>query len=141
MQGSHLMKKFRTSRTFPAGFALSACEGPQSAFEAAGAEAARVLTLFWVMLIGAVAIWAVVVAIGYYVTKTHPGQHSEKAGLRLIIWGGCVFPTVVLAMLLFWGLRMMPDLRRPGDGPTIAVSGERFWWRRLRARWTRYPDE
>ena len=123
------MKKFRTSRTIPAGFALSACEGPQSAFEAAGAEAARVLTLFWVMLIGAVAIWAVVVAIGYYATKTRPEQHSEHAGLRLIIWGGCVFPTVVLAMLLFWGLRMMPDLRRPGDGPTIAVSGERFWWR------------
>jgi len=107
------MKKFRTSRTFPAIFALSACEGPQSAFDAAGAEAARVLTLFWVMLIGAVAIWAVVVAIGYYATKTRPGQHSEKAGLRLIIWGGCVFPTVVLAMLLFWGLRMMPDLRPP----------------------------
>jgi cytochrome c oxidase subunit 2 len=24
---------------------------------------------------------------------------------------------------------MMGDLRRPGDGPTIAVSAERFWWR------------
>ena len=35
----------------------------------------------------------------------------------------------MLAALLFWGLTLMPELRGPADGPTIAVSGERFWWR------------
>ncbi len=108
---------------------LPACEGPQSAFDPAGVEAARVLSLFWIMLAGAVAIWTVVIGISYYATKASAEGHSEKTGLRLIIWGGCVFPTVVLVGLLFWGLEMMPELRRPGDGPTIAVSGERFWWR------------
>lgn len=108
---------------------ISACEGPQSTFDTAGVEAERVLSLFWIMLAGAVAIWIVVIGISYYATKATPGQHSEKSGLRLIIWGGCIFPTVVLAGLLFWGLKMMPELRRPADGPTIAVSGERFWWR------------
>ena len=88
------------------------------------------LTLFWIMLAGAVAIWVVVIGISYYATRLlSPGRHTERTGCSLIIWGGCVFPTVVLGGLLFWGLDMMPGLRRPGDGPTIAVSGERFWWR------------
>lgn len=109
--------------------ALSACDGAQSAFDTAGVEATRVLTLFWVMLVGGVSIWAVVITLSFYAVKGRPEAHSEKTGLRLIIWGGCVFPTVVLAALLVWGLDMLADLRRPGDGPTIAVSAERFWWR------------
>ncbi|SFP84792.1 cytochrome c oxidase subunit 2 [Tranquillimonas alkanivorans] len=110
-------------------FALSACQGSQTAFDPAGVEAERVLTLFWIMLAGGGAIWAVVVGLGFYATRVAPEQHSEKAGLRLIIWGGCGFTTIVLAALLFWGLKMMPELRRPADGPTVAVSGEQFWWR------------
>ena len=114
----------------PAGLALLAgCAGPQSVFEGAGAEATDVAFLFWVMLVGSVAIWLFVIGLGIYATKTRPRAHSERTGLYLIIWGGGVFPVVVLAGLLIWGLAMMPELRRPANGPTIAVSGERFWWR------------
>lgn len=123
------MRKVRAITVLPVILALSACVGPQTAFDPAGVEAARVLALFWIMLAGAVAIWVVVVGISYYAVRVAPEQHSERTGLRLIIWGGCVLPTIVLAGLLFWGLSMMADLRRPADGPTIAVSGERFWWR------------
>ncbi|MBB3996516.1 cytochrome c oxidase subunit II [Aureimonas pseudogalii] len=108
---------------------LAACQGPQSTFDPAGTEAARVLDLFWVMLAGATAIWLVVMGISVYATKAHPEAHSEKSGLRLILWGGVAFPVVVLTALLVFGLRMMPDFRAPADGPRIAVSGERFWWR------------
>ncbi|MEF2550363.1 cytochrome c oxidase subunit II [Aurantimonas sp. A2-1-M11] len=108
---------------------LAGCAGPQSVFEGAGAEASAVEFLFWVMLVGSVAIWVLVIGLGIYATKTRPRAHSEKTGLRLIVWGGGVFPVVVLAGLLIWGLAMMPELRRAADGPTIAVSGERFWWR------------
>ena len=123
------MRRIAAFRILPVALALAACEGTQSAFDTAGVEAARVLTLFWVMLAGAVAIWVLVIGLSYYTTKAKAGRHSERAGLWFIIWGGCVFPTVVLAALLVWGLQMMPELRRPSDGPTIAVSGERFWWR------------
>ncbi|WP_281978728.1 cytochrome c oxidase subunit II [Pseudorhizobium flavum] len=123
------MRKARVSSTLTVLVALSSCTGPQTAFNAAGVEAERVLALFWVLLAGAVAIWLLVIGLSYYATKGDPAKHSEKTGLRLIIWGGCVFPTVVLAGLLFWGLKIMPELRRPADGPTIAVAGERFWWR------------
>ncbi|MCP3054074.1 cytochrome c oxidase subunit II [Aurantimonas marianensis] len=105
------------------------CAGPQSAFDGAGTEAASVETLFWIMLAGAVVIWLLVIGLSVYATRANPAAHSEATGIRLIIWGGAVVPTIVLAALLVWGLAMMPDLRREADGPKIAVSGERFWWR------------
>jgi cytochrome c oxidase subunit 2 len=49
--------------------------------------------------------------------------------MRLIVWGGVAFPTLVLAALLGYGLTLLTDLRAPGDGLRIAVSGERYWWR------------
>ena len=108
---------------------ISGCRGPQSTFADAGLEASSVAALFWWMLGGAVLIWFFVIGLSVYATKAHPGAHSDKTGLRLIIWGGCVFPTVVLTILLVFGLQMMPDFRAPANGPRIAISGERFWWR------------
>ena len=108
---------------------LAGCTSPQSALDPAGAEAQSVATLFWIMLVGAVVIWVAVIGLSVFATKIRPGAYGEKAGLRLIIWGGCVFPVVVLTALLVWGLQMMPVLRAEANGPTIAVSGERFWWR------------
>lgn len=105
---------------------VSACQGEQSALDAAGAEAERVLDLFWAMFAGAVAIWAMVIGLSYYAVRS---RRDERTGILLIIWGGCVFPTVVLAGLLSWGLGLMPGLRGPADGPTISISGEQFWWR------------
>jgi cytochrome c oxidase subunit 2 len=108
---------------------LTSCSSPQSAFNGAGTEADSVINLFYVMLAGSVAIWLFVVGLSFYAVRTTPAGDGARIGVRLIIWGDCVFPTVVLALLLFWGLGKMPDYRRPADGPTIAVSGERFWWR------------
>ncbi|KQT85473.1 cytochrome c oxidase subunit II [Aurantimonas sp. Leaf443] len=109
--------------------ALSACAGPQSTLTDAGTESAAVAWLFWIMLAGAVVIWLLVMGLSVYATKINPAAHSEKTGLRLIAWGGVVFPTVVLAVLIVWGLEKMPEFRGEGEGPKIAVSGERFWWR------------
>ena len=127
--GDAVGRIMRPSAAVPVALALTACEGAQSAFDPAGVEATRVLGLFWVMLAGGVAVWVTVIALSFYATRQRSAGRSEQTGVRLIVWGGCVFPTVVLMALLFWGLTIMPDLRRPGDGPTIAVSGERFWWR------------
>ena len=94
------MMRWRTAAGLCLAALLTGCSGPQSAFSPAGTESARVLTLFWVMLGGAVVIWLIVIGIAVFVTRVSPRAYSEKAGIRLIIWGGCVFPTVVLAGLL-----------------------------------------
>jgi cytochrome c oxidase subunit 2 len=108
---------------------VAACAGPQSTFTAAGTESESVLFLFYVMVAGGTAIWLFVIGLSLYAVRTTPAKDGARIGVRLIIWGGCVFPTVVLTALLFWGLKEMPGYRRPADGPRIAVSGERFWWR------------
>ncbi len=106
---------------------------PQSALEPAGVEAARLADLLTVMTVGALIIWVLVVGTAIYATRCNPGAHAEAVGSRLIVWGGVVFPTVVLAALLAYGLTLLADLRAPGDGLRISVSGERYWWR------VRYP--
>lgn len=110
---------------------LGACDGPQSALVAAGHEAERLVTLFWWMLGGAALIWTVVIGLAVYAVHVHPEQHPEREARLLIVGGGVVFPVVVLAALLAWGLRLMPELRTeaPADALRIEIAGERWWWR------------
>ena len=109
---------------------LAGCGGPQSALDPAGRGAERIAELFWWMAAGAVIIWLAVVGLAIYAMRARPGAHSRGAAL-LIIGGGAVLPTVVLAGLLAYGLALMPELLTPAaEGQLqIAVSGEQWWWR------------
>ena len=114
----------------PLVLALTACSGPQSALDPAGEGAERIASLFWIMVAGAALIWILVIGAVFYATRVAPEhRHAERTGSLLLLWGGLVVPTAVLAGLLTWGLALMGDLRAPGDGLEIAVSGEQWWWR------------
>lgn len=112
---------------------VTSCSAIQSALDPAGREAADVATLFFVMLIGGAVIWAVVVALLFYAARKRRA-HSEAAAGRLILWGGAIFPTVILAALLTYAVWLMPNIRPwfQGEGGgmrRIEVTGEQFWWR------------
>lgn len=111
--------------------ALCACSGPQSSLDPAAPDASRVATLFWWMTVGSLVVWLVVVALAVYSTYVAPERHGEKQTRRLIVWGGVVFPTVVLLVLLIFGLKMLPELLAPAPPGSlrIRVSGEQWWWR------------
>lgn len=106
-----------------------------SAFAPAGAEAAVVLRLFWVMLAGSVLVWLAVLAIAWHALRRRRPADARRAHW-LILAGGVATPTVVLGALLAWGLVLMPRLRAavPADALHVAVSGEQWWWR------VRYED-
>jgi cytochrome c oxidase subunit 2 len=111
--------------------ALASCGGPQSALDPAGREAGRIADLFWWMVAGAVIVWLSVVGLTVYCVRARPGsQNKRRAGL-LIIGGGAVVPTVVLAVLLVCGLSMLPALVAPAPEGSlkISVTGEQWWWR------------
>ncbi|WP_244616710.1 cytochrome c oxidase subunit II [Starkeya nomas] len=108
---------------------LGACSGPQSALDPAGREAAEVATLFWVMLAGAAVIWLQVIGAALFGSRWQKQPISERGGLRIILWAGAIFPTLVLAVLLAYGLRLMPVLRTGEPALTVHVSGEQYWWR------------
>ncbi|HEX5733574.1 MAG TPA: cytochrome c oxidase subunit II [Blastocatellia bacterium] len=110
---------------------VGGCNGAQSALDPAGREAERIAHLFWWMVAGAVIVWLSVVGLTVYSVRARPElQNQRRAGL-LIIGGGAVVPTVVLAVLLAYGLSMLPDLVAPAPEGSlkISVTGEQWWWR------------
>ncbi|WP_236549761.1 cytochrome c oxidase subunit II [Profundibacterium mesophilum] len=112
-----------------AAFGLSACEGPQSAFGATGADAIQLETLFIVMLVGAAILWVAVNGLFFYVTRVHTTSISRRLANGVIIGGGIGLPLVVVTALLVYGLSIMPDQRAEGDGLVVKVTGEKWWWR------------
>ena len=110
---------------------LGGCYGPQSTLVQAGTGAAVIAELFWWMLWGAAFIWVLVIGLAIYATRVRPRAHNPRLATGLIVGGGVIFPTVVLAGLLTYGLMLIPELRAPApaDALRIAVSGERWWWR------------
>ena len=109
--------------------ALAACSGVQSALDPAGREAAELLELFWLLLIGAIVIWIVLNGTFFILTAAKPGPMSRRWAEALIIGGGVVFPTVGLAALLVHALPYLTDLRPVPGQPAVRVTGEEWWWR------------
>lgn len=101
----------------------------QSALSPAGHEAETIADLLWILVAAAVVLWVLLNGLFFYVTRIHPRPLSRRLAQALIIGGGLVFPTVALALLLTFTLPMMPELRAQGDGLTIRVRGEQWWWR------------
>ena len=114
--------------------ALSSCSGVQSALDPAGEEADKVATLFWVMTVGGLVIWAFTVLVWLYASRLKRRPISEEAAGRVILWGGVAFPVAVLTALLAYALWLMPFLRPFADGEEagsalrIEVVGHQFWW-------------
>ena len=102
----------------------------QSALAPAGRAAEDLGTLFWWMVAGAVVIWLAVMALLAYSVMVNPEAGKKHRG-AMIIGGGAIVPTVVLTILLIYGLRLMPPLlaAAPPDALRIAVRGEQWWWR------------
>lgn len=109
--------------------ALPGCAGRQSVLSPAGEDADRLLSLFVVMLCGAIVLWVAVNGAFLFVTRIRQRKMSRHVAETIIVVGGIAFPTVVLAALLGYGLSMMPDQRAPGEGLTVRVTGEQWWWR------------
>jgi len=105
--------------------------GEQSALEPAGPVASELAELFWGMTLGATAIWMAVVGLALYATYFAKRPLSERGKRALVIGGGVVFPTVVLASLLVYGLSMLPRLlaKAPEGALRVEVTAHQWWWR------------
>lgn len=110
---------------------LTGCEGPMSTLDPAGTAAEEIADLFWAMVIGAAVVWIVVVGLGIYAVRIRPSPHRSRQAAVLIIGGGAVLPTLILAGYLVYGLALLPRLTAsaPEGSLRIEVSGEQWWWR------------
>lgn len=113
---------------------LSACSGVQSALDPAGLEADAVATLFWVMVAGGGVIWLLVVGLVVYASHLKKKPVEDATAGKVILFGGTVFPVVVLTILLCYAVWLMPVMRpwfgAQGEGlRRIEVTAEQYWWR------------
>ena len=83
------------------------------------------------MTAGAVIVWIGVVALTIYALRTRPVAQTNQWIPMLIIGGGAIVPTVVLAGLLTYGLALLPPLLAPAPEGSLRISvvGEQWWWR------------
>ena len=110
---------------------LAGCGGVQSALDPAGREAEALADIFWWMTGGAIVVWLAVIALALWSVRARPEAHSLRRTRLLIVGGGAVVPTVVLTVLLVYGLAPIPALLAPAPEGSlrIAVTGEQWWWR------------
>lgn len=114
-----------------AALGVCGCQGAQSALSPAGRESAQIAELFYWMLGVAIVVWLLMLGLLIYAVWLRPATHQRKQTVVWIIGGGVVFPTIVLTVLLLFGLRLLPQLLAPAEPGSlqIAVSGAQWWWR------------
>jgi cytochrome c oxidase subunit 2 len=115
----------------------SACSGPQSTLDPAGPAAAAIATTWWWMLGGALLVWALV--LGLLLRALLRGENTRALARprRLIVAGGLVLPTVVLAALLVYGSVHSQRITGSGSDVELVVAVDARQW-----QWTfRYLDD
>jgi cytochrome c oxidase subunit 2 len=110
---------------------VAGCEGVQSALDPAGAEAVRINTLSWVLVIFCSVVFlgvSIVTAVALFGSRA---WRQRLAGERVVIGAGLIFPAAALSALLGYGVVVMgmTDAAEGQDGLRISVVGERWWWR------------
>jgi cytochrome c oxidase subunit II len=113
---------------------LTGCTGPLSTLDPAGPAAASIAALWWAMLVGSTALFALVMVI-FVLVVWRPGWGSGVSPTRWIVLGGLGLPAVVLTPLIAYALiageRLLP---LPG-AELLRIEAEAEQW-----RWTfRYP--
>ncbi|WP_298092356.1 cytochrome c oxidase subunit II [uncultured Sphingomonas sp.] len=110
-------------------FWLSGCNTHQSALAPFGVEADALRSLLVVLLVGAVLLAAGLFWLMRRAVASPEGAITHQQGMRMVLWLGGVFPTILLGGLLIYSLPMMkPAPVGPAD-LRIRVDAQQFWWR------------
>jgi cytochrome c oxidase subunit II len=108
---------------------LLGCNSQQSAIHPAGEEAEGVASLFWFMTGAGALIWLIVMGCAVYAVVGKRRPKSERFADRFILAGGVALPTIALAVLLVFGLSLLPAWNE--DEPPdlrIHIVAKQYWW-------------
>lgn len=109
---------------------------PLSTLEPAGVDAERIAVFFWWMGIGAGIVWLAAMSFVAYCLWLPSRSRQAPSPRRVVVTGGMVLPSVLLAVLVGGIVPHTNDFVDTGaaDGALrLRVAGEQWWWR------VRYP--
>lgn len=122
--------RFRNVLAFSSAFPLGGCAGDLSALDPAGPFAASIADLWWLMLSGAAAVFALV--LGLFLLVLYRPEAGRRIPPSRWIWiGGVVFPLVTLVALIGHGLmrgEYILNLRIGGDPVEVEARGSMWHW-------------
>lgn len=114
---------------------LAGCDGSLSVLAPSGPAAASISTLWWTMLAGSAAIFALVMVL-FALVICRPGWGANVSPVRWIVLGGLVLPALILVPLVTYGMivgeRLLPVPQRSPQ--RIEVEARQWVWT------FRYPD-
>lgn len=101
----------------------------QSALITAGPNAEAIRTLTWIMVVGAAAIFLLVLSFTAHAVFGGT-RRAWMSGQRFVIVFGIAMPIAVLTIILVYGLILTGHSAARGNpAARIEVVGERWWWR------------
>jgi cytochrome c oxidase subunit 2 len=111
----------------------TACDAPLSTFSTASEAAERVSKLAWFMIILSAIIFAgvmIITAVAAFRNRSRSKTDVDLSdpGTGWIIWGGAVFPGIVLAAIFIVSLGAMGRFPESRPVVTIHVTGHQWWW-------------
>jgi cytochrome c oxidase subunit 2 len=107
---------------------LSGCAGALSALDPAGPAAGHIAALWWAMLTGAAFIFAGVTGLLALALRRR-GPAQPPALRRWLVWGGLVFPSLVLTALLGYSALIGERLRPEAAPAALTVDVQAAQWR------------
>ena len=114
---------------------LAACARSPSVLDPAGPAAARIALLSWIVFVLGGAVYLAVMILLFIALfrqrrRDAEAQREASDGRNMVIFGGIVFPAVILVIVYGLTLGTMAALRTPetADELVIEVIGHQFWW-------------
>ena len=113
-----------------AALAATGCSGVQSTLDPAGPAAAAIAQTWWLMAIGAAAIFALVMGLLWHTLARRGDARAFVHGKRVIVFGGLLLPSLSLIALLVYGVavgRGVMALEQPVE-LVVRVVARQFHW-------------
>jgi cytochrome c oxidase subunit 2 len=107
---------------------LAGCSGALSTLDPAGPRAQNLATLWWAMLAGSVALFALVIGL-FALVYLRPAWIARVSPAQWIIGGGLVLPVPILILLTGTALVLGEQLLPKGEAPIrIEAHAQRWSW-------------
>ncbi len=123
----------RTIARVALGIAVAAgtagCGGAMSTLSPAGQGAADIARISWIMMIGALALMALMSGLWLHAVYRRDGEPRQWPVMRILTGGGVVLPLVVIVLLLVYGVRSGQSMLPLGEPDfEIRATGHQWWW-------------